>query len=81
MAVGRQPWLLTPAGLDEQWLVSLAHTDEDMAILIDASASSRRQGEADPTTSGTTTSSHASGREPTDYPTREWFNVRVAGHS
>ena len=23
--------ILTPPGLDEQWLVSLAHTDEDMA--------------------------------------------------
>ncbi len=27
--------VLTPPGLDEQWLVSLAHTDEDMAILVD----------------------------------------------
>jgi glutamate-1-semialdehyde 2,1-aminomutase len=25
--------VLTPPGLDEQWLVSLAHTDEDMAVL------------------------------------------------
>ncbi|WP_370890233.1 aspartate aminotransferase family protein [Janibacter sp. GXQ6167] len=27
--------ILTPPGLDEQWLVSLAHTDEDMALLVD----------------------------------------------
>lgn len=27
--------VLTPPGLDEQWLVSLAHTDDDMAILVD----------------------------------------------
>ena len=27
--------VLTPPGLDEQWLVSLAHTDEDMSILIE----------------------------------------------
>jgi glutamate-1-semialdehyde 2,1-aminomutase len=27
--------VLTPPGLDEQWLVSLAHTDEDMGYLID----------------------------------------------
>ncbi|MDV3220458.1 aspartate aminotransferase family protein [Intrasporangium sp.] len=27
--------VLTPPGLDEQWLVSLAHTDEDMAILVE----------------------------------------------
>jgi glutamate-1-semialdehyde 2,1-aminomutase len=27
--------VLTPPGLDEQWLVSLAHTDDDMAYLID----------------------------------------------
>jgi glutamate-1-semialdehyde 2,1-aminomutase len=26
--------VLTPPGLDEQWLVSLAHTDEDMATLV-----------------------------------------------
>ncbi len=26
--------ILTPPGLDEQWLVSLAHTDEDMAALV-----------------------------------------------
>ena len=26
--------ILTPPGLDEQWLVSLAHTDEDMAVLV-----------------------------------------------
>ena len=26
--------ILTPPGLDEQWLVSLAHTDADMAALI-----------------------------------------------
>jgi glutamate-1-semialdehyde 2,1-aminomutase len=32
--VGRQPHILTPPGLDEQWLVSLAHTDEDMAALV-----------------------------------------------
>ena len=25
--------VLTPPGLDEQWLVSLAHTDQDMAVL------------------------------------------------
>jgi glutamate-1-semialdehyde 2,1-aminomutase len=30
--VNRQ--ILTPPGLDEQWLVSLAHTDEDMAALV-----------------------------------------------
>lgn len=28
--------ILTPPGLDEQWLVSLAHTDEDMALLSGA---------------------------------------------
>lgn len=28
--------VLTPPGLDEQWLVSLAHTDADMALLVDA---------------------------------------------
>ena len=28
--------ILTPPGLDEQWLVSLAHTDADMAMLVDA---------------------------------------------
>jgi glutamate-1-semialdehyde 2,1-aminomutase len=27
--------VLTPPGLDEQWLVSLAHTEEDMGILIE----------------------------------------------
>jgi glutamate-1-semialdehyde 2,1-aminomutase len=27
--------VLTPPGLDEQWLVSLAHSDEDMAHLVD----------------------------------------------
>jgi glutamate-1-semialdehyde 2,1-aminomutase len=27
--------ILTPPGLDEQWLVSLAHTDADMALLVD----------------------------------------------
>ena len=27
--------ILTPPGLDEQWLVSLAHTDADMAHLVD----------------------------------------------
>jgi glutamate-1-semialdehyde 2,1-aminomutase len=27
--------ILTPPGLDEQWLVSLAHTDDDMALLVD----------------------------------------------
>ncbi|MGL4745067.1 MAG: aspartate aminotransferase family protein [Dermatophilaceae bacterium] len=27
--------VLTPPGLDEQWLVSLAHTDEDMTVLVD----------------------------------------------
>jgi glutamate-1-semialdehyde 2,1-aminomutase len=27
--------VLTPPGLDEQWLVSLVHTDEDMGILIE----------------------------------------------
>ncbi|RNM17081.1 aminotransferase class III-fold pyridoxal phosphate-dependent enzyme [Nocardioides pocheonensis] len=31
--VNRQ--ILTPPGLDEQWLVSLAHTDEDMSLLVD----------------------------------------------
>ena len=30
--------ILTPPGLDEQWLVSLAHTDQDMALLVDALA-------------------------------------------
>ena len=28
--------ILTPPGLDEQWLVSLAHTDADMALLVEA---------------------------------------------
>jgi glutamate-1-semialdehyde 2,1-aminomutase len=28
--------ILTPPGLDEQWLVSLAHTDADMGLLVDA---------------------------------------------
>jgi len=28
--------ILTPPGLDEQWLVSLAHTDADMALLVDS---------------------------------------------
>ncbi len=27
--------ILTPPGLDEQWLVSLAHTDADMSLLVD----------------------------------------------
>ncbi len=27
--------ILTPPGLDEQWLVSLAHTDDDMALMVD----------------------------------------------
>ncbi|HET6668567.1 MAG TPA: aminotransferase class III-fold pyridoxal phosphate-dependent enzyme, partial [Intrasporangium sp.] len=27
--------VLTPPGLDEQWLVSLMHTDDDMAILVE----------------------------------------------
>lgn len=27
--------ILTPPGLDEQWLVSLAHTDDDMNLLVD----------------------------------------------
>jgi glutamate-1-semialdehyde 2,1-aminomutase len=27
--------ILTPPGLDEQWLVSLAHTEEDMARLVE----------------------------------------------
>jgi glutamate-1-semialdehyde 2,1-aminomutase len=27
--------VLTPPGLDEQWLVSLAHTEDDMGILIE----------------------------------------------
>jgi glutamate-1-semialdehyde 2,1-aminomutase len=27
--------VLTPPGLDEQWLVSLAHTHADMAVLTD----------------------------------------------
>ncbi len=27
--------ILTPPGLDEQWLVSLAHTDEDMGLLVE----------------------------------------------
>lgn len=33
--MGRQRNILTPPGLDEQWLVSLAHTDEDMGLLVD----------------------------------------------
>ena len=28
--------ILTPPGLDEQWLVSLAHTDDDMGLLVEA---------------------------------------------
>jgi glutamate-1-semialdehyde 2,1-aminomutase len=28
--------ILTPPGLDEQWLVSLAHTPADMALLVGA---------------------------------------------
>jgi glutamate-1-semialdehyde 2,1-aminomutase len=28
--------VLTPPGLDDQWLVSLAHTDDDMALVLDA---------------------------------------------
>jgi glutamate-1-semialdehyde 2,1-aminomutase len=28
--------ILTPPGLDEQWLVSLAHTDADMALMVGA---------------------------------------------
>lgn len=28
--------IITPAGLDEQWLVSLAHTDQDMRLLVEA---------------------------------------------
>ena len=28
--------ILTPPGLDEQWLVSLAHTDADMGLLVEA---------------------------------------------
>lgn len=28
--------ILTPPGLDEQWLVSLAHTDADMQLLVDS---------------------------------------------
>ena len=43
MAVGRQPWLLTPAGLYEQWLVSLAHTDEDIDHVLAAAEDSFRQ--------------------------------------
>jgi len=27
--------ILTPPGLDEQWLVSLAHTADDMSLLIE----------------------------------------------
>jgi glutamate-1-semialdehyde 2,1-aminomutase len=27
--------ILTPPGLDEQWLVSLAHTDDDMNLLVE----------------------------------------------
>ncbi len=41
-AIAELSWLwgvnrnvLTPPGLDEQWLVSLAHTDADMALLVD----------------------------------------------
>jgi len=30
--------ILTPPGLDEQWLVSLAHTDADMALLVNSFA-------------------------------------------
>ena len=40
-AVAELSWLwgvnrgiLTPPGLDEQWLVSLAHTDDDMGHLV-----------------------------------------------
>jgi glutamate-1-semialdehyde 2,1-aminomutase len=40
-AVAELSWLwgvnrgiLTPPGLDEQWLVSLAHTSEDMGLLV-----------------------------------------------
>jgi glutamate-1-semialdehyde 2,1-aminomutase len=29
--------VLTPPGLDEQWLVSLAHTQKDMNKLVEAS--------------------------------------------
>ena len=28
--------ILTPPGLDEQWLVSLAHTDADLALMVEA---------------------------------------------
>lgn len=28
--------VLTPPGLDEQWLVSVAHTEQDMGLLVDA---------------------------------------------
>jgi glutamate-1-semialdehyde 2,1-aminomutase len=42
-AVAELSWLwgvnrgiLTPPGLDEQWLVSLAHTDEDLQKMVDA---------------------------------------------
>jgi glutamate-1-semialdehyde 2,1-aminomutase len=27
--------ILTPPGLDEQWLVSLAHTEDDMGLLVE----------------------------------------------
>lgn len=44
-AVAELSWLwgvnrgiLTPPGLDEQWLVSLAHTDADMSLLVTAFA-------------------------------------------
>jgi len=30
--------ILTPPGLDEQWLVSLAHTEADMQLMVDAFA-------------------------------------------
>lgn len=30
--------ILTPPGLDEQWLVSLAHTEQDMSLLVDSFA-------------------------------------------
>jgi glutamate-1-semialdehyde 2,1-aminomutase len=28
--------IITPPGLDDQWLVSLAHTEDDMASVVDA---------------------------------------------
>lgn len=34
MALGLNRGVLTPPGLDEQWLVSFAHTEADMDLLV-----------------------------------------------